>query len=235
MFGLSFACLQRSAGQLQDFDQARDEMEVLATAEESVALLEDMRRDAERPRPPAAAPAPVEHLEARRSPPARAQFVDRQSTAVPLPKSVPGTFPIRLTVAASPARSRVDERVSLIAELTNVSETHVAVNQRLLLNHADTPEGYGELVLRVEGPPGYENLVSFHVRSGRPTDEHFGVLEPGQSVQKTFRLWKYESLHVPGSYRVQLLYQNSTPHTVEGTPVVLGSVSSNTVEITRER
>ena len=159
------------------------------------------------PAPPAVAPSP------------RASPVDLRAPA--------------LVIAVQPRASRIGNDVVLDVALRNPHSAPIAVNGRLLLNRADAPPGYGELALTVEGPPGYENNVAFTVRSGRPSKEHFVVLEPGAELRQTYSLHAYESLHLPGRYRLWATYRNETRETVDGMAAFVGAVSSDEVELER--
>jgi hypothetical protein len=131
---------------------------------------------------------------------------------------------IRLHPAGEPA---------LAVSLVNRGERPVAVNKRLLLNNPNSPPQYGELYLSVEGPQGYENLTLYNIRTGPPRPEHFGLLAPGESISETYSLRNYESLHLPGTYKVWVTYRNTVPGSVQGLPVYVGSISSPAVSLER--
>jgi hypothetical protein len=141
--------------------------------------------------------------------------------------------PLAVAIQVLPHISPVDVPLQLEVTLTNRSSTPVAVNHRMLLNHPSTPPEYGEVYLNVEGPSGYENMVSYHVRAGSPGPQHFGVLAPGQSVTKSYALSKYESCDLAGRYRIWVTYRNTVRAFVKGLAVFLGAVSSPVVAIER--
>lgn len=131
---------------------------------------------------------------------------------------------LRLHAEVSPNTGAIGEPVTLILRLSNVDFRPVAVNRRMLLNTPTAPPAFGEIRLRVEGPPGYQNEITFNVRAGEPAPTDFIVLMPQESVERRYTLTDYESLHAPGNYRLVAEYGNSTPQNVRGLPAYVGSI-----------
>ena len=230
MPGLALVSLQRGAPSFQDIDAARDVNEAVFKAEDGIALLEDMRAAADDratpPRPAAATttPAPL---------PAAAPVAQPALPPPPSPVRMRELQEIEVTLHVDPPESRIGAEVRLHVTLTNVSGSVVAVNRRLLVNHADVPDGYGEIVLQIDGPRGYQNAARFNVNAGVPGAEHFGLLSPGQSLRESIRLWKYETVHLPGRYLIRVVYRNPIARVVDGVPVLVGSASSHVASFRR--
>jgi hypothetical protein len=132
-------------------------------------------------------------------------------------------FPLDLTLRVMPAESDIHATATLVATLKNPTDGTLVVNRRMLLNHAGAP---GEIWLDVDGPAGYRNMRGFHVRAGRAPNELFVPLAPGASVEQRWNLDDYESLHVPGDYRVTATYHNEDPFAPDGRPMPVGQTAA---------
>ncbi len=138
-------------------------------------------------------------------------------------------LPLKLEVVAVPAIAPVDAKLDLVVRLTNPLDESVVVNRRLLLLPLGMPERFGELALDVGGPPGYQNVREIHVRTGPPRPEDFVKLAPGEAVERSVPLWRYESLHVPGQYTLSVTYHNTVPFALEGHTALVGIATAQTM------
>lgn len=242
MFGLAFCALQHSSGPFLDFDLAKDQHEALYEAELNMDLLDEMDTEPDYNDqknldktiiPPLSRAKPVE--------PDKTIPVIKKHTSLapeltrPKPAAIPQTdsYPLRLDISVTPQQSIVGEKLFLKTFLKNVSQKSAAVNKRLLLNRSNVPAGYGEIFLNVEGPPEYQNQVRFNIRAGLPDKDQFDLLAPNESIEKSYQLWKYESFHVPGTYKIWITYQNTVECKVKNIPVFTGTIISNPVKFNR--
>lgn len=220
MYGLAAHATARVSSFI-DPELEREEHELRQEGRAAVSLLEAMRAE---PRP--AVPDIFErHADADRPVATRERAAARRPVRGPVAPA--------LEIEIAPAVSTVDDDIVLRVVLSNRSGELLGVNARLLLNNPGAPPGYGELSLSVDGPPGYVNNTAFNVRAGPPTPGDFAVLEAGASVERTYPLRDYESLDVPGTYRIWVTYRNDTAESVGGLPAFVGSVSSDAVSIER--
>ena len=111
------------------------------------------------------------------------------------------------------------------ASLSNPTDKPQVVDRRMLVNHVNAP---GEIWLDVDGPEGYRNMRGFRVRVGEASDEFFITLAPGESVEQSWDLDDYHSLHVPGDYDVTLTYHNEDDKAPDGRPMAIGKVIGST-------
>ncbi len=218
MYGLAAHAFARgSIIQLTELEEEEHEMRKQAGA--ALDMLEAMRAEPRDRRP---------RLES-----ARTSTPSTAAAPRPRPASRPHAAAPALEVDVGPSLSGVGDDAVLAVTLRNPTAEPLAVNGRLLLNNPDVPPGYGELALSVEGPPGYANATAFSVRSGAAAPTDFVVLEPGETITRRYRLADYESLHVPGTYRIWATYSNAAPETLAGHRAFVGSVSSQPVSIER--
>ncbi|QEU97903.1 tetratricopeptide repeat protein [Streptomyces kanamyceticus] len=134
---------------------------------------------------------------------------------------------LRLEVRVTPAEAPVGTPTTLDVRLGNTGPGTATVNTRLLLVPAGTVGG--ELHLVVVGPPGYRNDAGFRVRAGPPEPEHFVELSPGERAARSWTLENYQSLHLPGDYRLTLTYRNEVARAPDGRPVAVANLSAGTV------
>jgi hypothetical protein len=255
MHGLAAYAIRNSGGGVLELIE--DEREAERDAHASVNELELMRAEGSSNNP--ALPAPARGDDERPSslvPTTKQTPAPATPSAPPAPRTdalapsagtpttddsslVPRTgltslHPLAVDIRLDPAGGR-GGGPALTVSLVNRGERPAAVNRRLLLNHPTSPPQYGELYLSVEGPQGYQNMTRYHVRAGAPRPEHFGLLAPGDSVSETYSLRDYESMHLPGTYKVWVTYRNTVPGSVHGLPVYVGSISSPAVSLERWR
>jgi hypothetical protein len=140
---------------------------------------------------------------------------------------------LELSLSLEKERLHVKALAIVKVVLHNVSDQPLTVNGRMLLNHSSAPEPMRDISFDIVGPPGYFSLTVFHINAGRPGPEHFVELKPGESLERTYKLTKYYSLHSPGKYSVQVTYLNVTPHYAFGRRAWTGSVSSDWVTLER--
>jgi hypothetical protein len=136
----------------------------------------------------------------------------------PDPRSLP-PLPFLLTLQVDPVDGQIGTPTELVARLQNRSAFPQVINSRMLLNHAGAP---GEVLVEVQGPPGYSNRVGFRIRVGPAEPRLFVRLEPGASIEQTWRLDRYQSLDVPGSYLVTVTYHNESERSPDGRPMAVG-------------
>jgi hypothetical protein len=92
--------------------------------------------------------------------------------------------------------------------LSNEGSSGLLVNARMLLVPGGTPEPIGEVVFRIEGPPGSISLKTFRVNAGSASREDFVRLRPGESIVRNYPLEKYFRYTDVGSYSVTATYRN---------------------------
>jgi hypothetical protein len=114
-------------------------------------------------------------------------------------------LPLALDVRVAPADGPVGTPATLVATLSNPTSTPQPVNRRMLVDH---PGGDGEVWLQVRGPDGYRNTRGFRVNAGPAPGEFLVDLRPGGSVEQSWALDDYESLHVAGEYEVTVTYHD---------------------------
>jgi len=132
-------------------------------------------------------------------------------------------LPLELDVQVVPENSPAGAPVTLELVLRNRSTNMVTVNARLLI----TPGGeLGEIAIDVDGPDGYLNEAGFRVRAGEPGPEDFADLRPGGEIRRSWSLARYQSLHLPGDYRLTATYHNEIPTAPDGRPVIAGKLSA---------
>ena len=229
MYGLAAYALDQWKGVPVDTDEAKEFDRIQSRRDTQEAALDQMYAAPGRsePSPRAATPArsrtsPTEAPAPRESspkPPAEAAAVPPQ-TPVEGPALPP--LPLELTVRVDPADAPVGAPTTLLATLRNPTPTPQLVNRRMLLNHRGAP---GEVRIDVQGPPGYRNNRGYQVRAGQPAPEFFVSLAPSAALEKSWALHDYQSLHVPGEYRVTVTYHNEATRAPDGRPMSVGGVS----------
>lgn len=127
----------------------------------------------------------------------------------------------------APEFSSTDGNVRVYVALRNEGPAPVAVNGRMLAVPRGFADTVGELVAEVEGPPGYQNTRRTAMRAGGPSPEDFVELAPHGEVARTVDLTSFESLHVPGRYRVRMIYRNHAPGAAGGKPAFTGTLTSD--------
>lgn len=231
MYGLAAYAFGHSSESFRVQELDEDEREMEREARNAIIALHAMRQESEqesidlltRPVEPSAPPSLAE------APPRAHQATDPPSE----PRSE-AAFLV-LEVRVDPWISVLEAPVTLDIALINRGTRPVAINRRLLVNNATSPPGHGELYLSAEGPPGYSNERQYLIRAGRPQDEHFGVLLPAERVAKSIFLTEFESVHLPGTYRLWATYRNTIRASVKGMPVFVGALSSEAIRLERRR
>lgn len=127
-------------------------------------------------------------------------------TAVPASAEFVKKGPLSFEIELAAKEFAVGVPVPLTVRLTNVSDTPVTVNARFLVNYHIFSEH--EVVIHLTGP-GKETLYYVpQVFAGEPSEEHFTVLAPGQSVDREIDLNADFDLPGKGKYRVFATYYN---------------------------
>jgi hypothetical protein len=221
MYGLAVYALRRWDGTPIDAEDARDIGLIETNRDTEEAMLAQMRADRDPgeaivPQKPAT-PVQAGSLPPVSSSPAASSGAS-QSSMMP-------ELPLSLSARVSPSQASVGAPTTLVATLSNPTGSVQGVNSRLLVNRVGHP---GEIWLEVQGPPGYRNHAGFRVRPGVTPPEFFVRLQPGGAVEQSWTLNDYESLHVPGEYRVIVTYHNEATHAPGGWPMAVGKVSAIT-------
>jgi hypothetical protein len=230
MFALSAIAFDRSIGQIRVLELEEDERDMWREARNAWNALSAMEKDIDPTVPlPGTQPAAYEEVATSTSiSPEFSLASTRRATAL-----ASEFMPIEVRIEVSPAISCVGDPLKLDVTVRNRSATEIGVNARLLLNRPDTPPTFGEIYLSVEGPPGYENTVFYNVRTGPPDTKHFALLAPNEMITKEYRLQQFESLDMPGSYRLWVTYRNTVRSSIRGVRLSVGSVSSNPIDVIR--
>lgn len=126
-----------------------------------------------------------------------------------------------LQVEVTPAEAPIGTATTLRYALRNTSTSTVLVNARMLVNGPGRP---GELVTEVQGPPGYVELAGVRINAGDVEGGDFVDLAPDESLDGTFALDRFHSLHLPGDYQLRVEYHNDVPYTPDGRPALVGPV-----------
>ena len=238
MFGVAAYAFSRVSRPFRIVELDEDEREMEHEAQKALNMLYVMRPKGEREEnQPFKAASPGSEV-TRPTAPSLPTKMPRSSAPLPTrsfasPPAETGQHGLALEISVIPQKSGIKEGLSLRVVLTNDSDRDMAVNKRLLLNRPNSPPGYGEIFLHVEGPAGYQNMVRYHIRTGLPQSDQFALLPPRQSIEKTYELLNYESFHLPGVYRVWVTYRNTITDTVKGVPLFVGELSSQAVSIER--
>jgi hypothetical protein len=127
------------------------------------------------------------------------------------------------------SRARVSAPVEALVTLRNQDDQPVLVNRRMLFSTPRNLEREREVTFDIEGPPGYVNTRVVHVHARRPADEHFVLLQPGESVERMYNLAEYNSMHEPGFYVIRASYTN-VHHPTRGRAWT-GSIESESVQL----
>jgi Tetratricopeptide repeat len=128
-------------------------------------------------------------------------------------------LPLNLDLRVTPIDSRIDEPATLIASLRNPTAATQVVNRRMLVNNPGDP---GEIWVDVSGPDDYRNMVGYRVRAGDAGNELFVPLAPGETIEQSWTLTDYASLHLPGEYVVTATYHNEGARAPDGRPMAVG-------------
>lgn len=225
MHGLACHALDRWDGVPIDGEDARDIERIRADAHQQEALLDRMRRRFDPPQSRGASPSPGPR---RSAPPPSAPPRPPVPPAPARPRAPRPNLPrlpFALAVEATPREAPVGTPTRLVATLINPTDGPLVANRRILVNHRGAP---GEVWLEVDGPPGYRNSVGYRIRAGEADAAFFVPLAPGASLQAEWQLEEYQSLDLPGEYRVTLTYHLDRPHAPDGRPVPTGAVSATT-------
>jgi hypothetical protein len=126
-----------------------------------------------------------------------------------------------LQVDVTPVEAPIGTATTVRYALRNASASAVLVNARMLVNGPGRP---GELVTNVQGPSGYVELAGARINAGDVVDGDFVDLAPDESLDGTFALDRFHSLHLPGDYRVRVEYHNDVPQTPDGRTALVGPV-----------
>lgn len=225
MFGLASYALSQWDGAPLDAEDAKEIDSIETNCEMEENMLAQMYANSEPSQATIEVNSPSEesaHVdESSEVLPSRQTAQPTVSPAAPAETLYPDlpTLPLILTVRVMPIDGPAGVPTTLAASLSNPTDKAQIVNRRMLLNNFNAP---GEIWLDVDGPEGYLNTTGFRVRAGKASNEFFISLAPGQSVEQSWNLNDYESLHVPGEYKITLTYHNEAHQAPDGRPLAIG-------------
>jgi hypothetical protein len=236
MYGVAAYALERWGGAPIDGEDAKDLSEISSrdgALQYAIRTIQASRRD-QRQRPAPRRPSPPGRPErpARQPRPAIAyQSPARPAAPLTTPATIPAAripgpeLPLSLEVQVLPVEAPVGSVTRLEVRIGNPTVETVRINSRMVINHPGAP---GELLLDLDGPPGYINRAGFHVHVGPPDANSFTRLEPGQSLERSWPLERYWSIDLPGEYVLSVTYHNETSRAPDGRPVLAGRISAST-------
>jgi hypothetical protein len=141
------------------------------------------------------------------------------------PESTGDQLPLTFEVQVLPVEAPVGSVTHLKARIGNPTTRTVQINSRMIINHPGAP---GELLLDLDGPPGYVNSAGFRVNVGPLDDGSVTLLQPGQSMEWSWPLERYWSIDTPGEYVLKATYHNETSRAPDGRRVLVGQISAST-------
>jgi Tetratricopeptide repeat len=224
MYGLAAHAVARGST-FVSLELEEDEHRLRNEASAAIDMLSAMFRSPRAPgpaRPGSPPPPPVAAAGPPPGRPARTATADPRSLRAPV-----------VEIDVVPRTSTVDDPLVLAVRLVNPTNAPLAVNGRLLLNRPNSPQGYGEIGLSVDGPPGYANGMRFTIRTGAAGADDLVTLRPGGELERSYELTDYETLDAPGAYRIWVTYRNDVDGVVDGLRPFVGATSSQPVAIER--
>ena|SRR5258707_397868 len=141
--------------------------------------------------------------------------------------------PLELLLHFERDKIPIDDPVIAQVILRNKGSQPLTVNGRLLLNKPFVPESMRDISFEIVGPPGYFSLIRFSKNVGPPETYHFVELKPGETLERTYILTKFYSMHEPGTYKIKATYLNTTGHNAFGRQAWIGKVDSPWVTLER--
>lgn len=118
--------------------------------------------------------------------------------------------------------------VEVSVRVTNLFDTPLLINRRLLVNHPRLP---GEIFFTIIGPDGKRCEIQRLITPMSAHDEDFTVLPRGLSTERTVDLSDLYSLAKKGTYKVWVTYHNDLDKPMGDKLVWKGSVISEPVVI----
>jgi hypothetical protein len=118
-----------------------------------------------------------------------------------------------------PSKAFSGAEIILKVKLRNVSSRHLWCNKRLLRNHPDSPADAREIWFQVFSPDGGEVPFSCAVRALPPEPSDYGLLRPGEIVERRIRISRCYPMRVPGNYRILAFYKDGNDTGVPPTPM----------------
>lgn len=232
MYGVAAYALQRWGGAPVDAEAARDLSEISSRQgafRDAVHTIQASRRD-HGPRPAPRRPSPPGRPERPPRPPRPRPMAAEPPAPVaasraPDPETAGDQVPLTFEVRVLPVEAPVGSVTRLEVRIGNPTAGTVQINSRMVINH---PGGPGELLLDLDGPPGYVNRAGFRVNVGSLDDGSFTRLEPGQSLEWSWPLERYWSIDMAGEYVLSATYHNETSRAPDGRPVLVGRISAST-------
>ena len=123
----------------------------------------------------------------------------------------------------------LNEEISVVASVLNVSAQPILVNSRMNPNHEDAPAIVRDITFSISAPDGNKLIFQPKVHVRDIQDEDFVWLEPAEQISQTYDLSDYYEFSQVGTYRIQVTYENViVPENMES--VWVGVIESDTVE-----
>lgn len=118
--------------------------------------------------------------------------------------------------------------VSVTVMVTNLFDTPLLINRRMLINH---PRLEGEVSFKILGPDGKTCEIQRLVTPMTLSDDDFVMLQRGQSIQRTVDLSDFYAMKYRGNYTVRAYYHNDQDHPEGSVRAWKGVVASDPVDI----
>jgi hypothetical protein len=136
-------------------------------------------------------------------------------------------IPLEVSLQAEAEYSRKSP-VPVTITITNLFETPLVINRRMLVNH---PRLEGEVFFKIQDANGNRVELERPVTPLAVREGDFVVLPKGHSIQRTFHLSDFYGLKKKGQYKIQVCYHNELDEYVDSQKAWKGLVSSEPVEI----
>jgi hypothetical protein len=115
---------------------------------------------------------------------------------------------LTLTLTAEKETYSTGEPLLVKVVLSNTGPDPVVVNARMSLNAPFTPSAFREISFELTDPDGGPVVFEARINRGFPNVEDFQALDPGEQIERAYRLDTYHDLAGPGRYRARAVYQN---------------------------
>lgn len=137
---------------------------------------------------------------------------------------------LRLRISFEKSTYSADQPIVCRVLVENVSDSHVSLNSRMLVNVSTGPH---ELTFRILGPDKKTVPFTSKIRASFAGDQ-FTLLLPGQVAGVLYDLTKDHELSQRGSYTVQAFYENHSdaPASMNFPATWKGTLESNRASFT---
>jgi hypothetical protein len=137
-------------------------------------------------------------------------------------------IPLEVVIKASEHYS-VGGPVEVTVIVTNLFDTPLLMNSRMLVNHARLQ---GEVSFHITDPSGKRVDIKRYVTPLSIRDNDFVLLNRGESIQRTVDLADLYGINVKGTYKIQASYHNEVDHSNPSGHAWKGYVISEPIELT---